>query len=101
MREKLQQVVRLLAAFCLNGLGSLSLFAAVVFCYASFATNDYRPIVSAGLGFWLLGVACLGLSCWRRWFPRRVFVVSCGLATLLVGAEMLRRGHLVVEYLWP
>jgi hypothetical protein len=89
-----------LVAFALNGLGALSLVAAVLFCHATFATNDYRPIVSAGLGSWLLGTACLGVSCWRGWLPRSVFMILCGPATLLVWEDLVRRGHLVLEYFW-
>jgi hypothetical protein len=100
-KETLKAVMIQLTAFCLNGLGALALFAAVVFCNVTVTTNDYRPLVSAGLGSWLLGVACLGISCWRGWLPRIVFIVLCVPATLLVWADMVRRGHLVVEYLWP
>lgn len=101
MRDTTPHPLTPLIAFCLNGLGTLSLCASVTFCYMTFATHDYRPIVTAGLVSWLLGVACLGFSCRRGWLPRLAFAALCGPATLLVGAEMLRRGDLVIEYLVP
>jgi hypothetical protein len=94
-------MVKRTAAFSLEALGTLSLSVAVMCCYLTFATNDYRPILAAGLGLWVLGVLCLALSCWWNFTPRWVFATLCGAATLLVWIEMMNRGHLVIEYLWP
>jgi hypothetical protein len=41
-----------LVTFCVSGLGVQSLLAALAFCYASFATNDYRPIVPPAPPAW-------------------------------------------------
>jgi hypothetical protein len=87
--------------YWISHLGVGFLLATLFCCYATFATNDYRPIVTAGLALWLLGISCLGLSYWRRWMNRAFIIVLSVAATLLVGDEMLHRGFLVLEYLWP
>ena len=65
----------------------LSLF----FTTTAFATNDYRPIIASGIAFWLLGVTCLGFSCWRGRLSRGFFAIACGLTTLLVVPDLLGR----------
>jgi hypothetical protein len=86
---------RIVLAFSLALVGGLAMIAAIGCCHITFATNDYRPVLTAGFLFWLLGFVTWTALRVIHILGERVYLLTCGVPTLLVWLELLRRGPFV------
>jgi hypothetical protein len=82
--------VKALLNECLLGIGTLAMLAALLCAFATFATNDYRPVILSGIGFGLLALGCwLASVTWRR----EVTVDTC----VIVPPSILALGELLLR----
>jgi hypothetical protein len=84
-----------LLIFGLHLVAIWALIFALAFCYLTFATNDYRPILAGAAGFWLLGSICLGFEYWLDCKPGAGMRVFWAVCSALVWLELVRRGPAV------
>ena len=83
----------LVAGLTLTGI--VTMLIAVLCCHISVATNDYRAILAAAMGFWLLGSVCFGVVYWLEPKSRMLILCLWGLPSALVWLELARRGPVV------
>jgi hypothetical protein len=76
--------------------GVIAMFGAVFCAFASFATNDYRPIIATGIGLSLVALTCFGILLWMR-YPGAIFYAVVGVPpSLLALGELLLRVTYIV-----
>jgi hypothetical protein len=76
--------------------GLITMFGAIVCAVATFATDDYRPIIATCIGLSLVALACFGSLMWLRrpgWLCYAIVGVPPSL--LALGELSLRATYLV------
>ncbi|OAI45630.1 hypothetical protein AYO44_12640 [Planctomycetaceae bacterium SCGC AG-212-F19] len=72
-----------------------ALLIAALCCHITVATNDYRPILTAAVGFWVLGSVCFGVVYWLERKSPILILCLWAIPSAIVWMEMLRRGPIV------
>ena len=91
----MQKIAEVFLYLMLMIVGVIAMMVSLVHYHATWVTNDYKPILTAGLGYWLVGFGCLTISFRNGRIRLPLYGIICIFPSILIWFELLRRGPYV------
>jgi hypothetical protein len=76
--------------------GLTAMVPALLCAFATFTTNDYRPIIASGVILSLMALACFGTMIWAEGRAGVFYAIVGVLPSLLALGELLRRATYMI-----